>query len=256
GSTDLRLNASRLEVLNFNLDPKFTPANADEDSYKEFIRQAQVFLIGITHDDKDCAADVRRAIRRIQPDTVVVELCDHTMEHLYCDKSEFQAAFEECNNLPHGRIVLGDRDYHITEKRAWNVIGAGEMCRMAKDVLWLILTDSRRLFSALSGQFSHDEAKQRAAYDALDPICAKVLPEWCKATMTERDLYMTHVLHNELESLTKKKFLATKAEGSSVCPEPVRLVAVVGRDHIDGIKANWGKRVDAEVIDELLTYVN
>ncbi|KAH7719450.1 TraB family protein, partial [Aphelenchoides avenae] len=254
GSTDLRLNASRLEVLSFTLDPKFLPTNDDEDSYKEFIRQAQVLLIGTTHGDKGCAADVRRAIRRIRPDTVVVELCNNTMGNLYCDKSELHAAFEECHNVPGCRVVLGDRDMRITDKRAWNVIGAGEMCRIAKDMVWIMLADGRRLFSALSVLFfQYDMAKQRAAYDALDHIAAEVLPEWWKAVVTERDLYMTHVLHNELESLTKKKFLAAKAEGSSVCPEPLRLVAIVGMSHIDGIKANWDKRVGAEAIEELLT---
>ncbi|KAH7719407.1 TraB family protein [Aphelenchoides avenae] len=257
GSTDIGLNASQLEMLNLTFDPQFLPTNAnDEGSYREFFRQGRVYLVGIWHGDKDCVADVRRAMRLIRPDAVMVELCARRDGNLYVedDLNEFRAAFEECENLPDCRLVLGDRDYRVTDKRVWNVIGFLEICRIAKDVLWLLLTDTRRLlFASCGAVFQNDEAKQRAADDALDQIYAEVLPEWFKATITERDLYMTHVLHNELESLTQDKFSAPKNEGSSVCMEPVRVVAIVGRDRIDGIKAIWGKRVDAEAIEELLT---
>lgn len=75
--------------------------------------------------------------------------------------------------------------------------------------------------------------------------------------MTERDVYMTHVLHDALESLTQKKFDAARRKNSTYVqydPQPVRIVAVIGEDHMDGIKANWGKRVDAAVIEELMRY--
>lgn len=63
--------------------------------------------------------------------------------------------------------------------------------------------------------------------------------------MTERDFVMTHVLHNTLESLMQEK----RGMNASA--------PIVGRDHIDGIKANWGKVdwVDEEVIAEFWRYV-
>ncbi|KAH7691398.1 hypothetical protein AAVH_40087, partial [Aphelenchoides avenae] len=67
---------------------------------------------------------------------------------------------------------------------------------------------------------------------------------------------MTHVLHDWLESLTQEKFRAARRKSSAdvhVDPEPVQIVAIVGKAHVNGIKANWGKRVEAEVIEELMT---
>ncbi|KAH7719405.1 TraB family protein, partial [Aphelenchoides avenae] len=100
-----------------------------------------------------------------------------------------------------------------------------------------------------------DKRKQRAHEVAVNQLFAEVFPEWWRANMTERDVYMTHVLHDALESLTQKKFDAARRKNSTYVqydPQPVRIVAVIGEDHMDGIKANWGKRVDAAVIEELM----
>ncbi|KAH7719408.1 TraB family protein [Aphelenchoides avenae] len=268
GSAALCLDASRLEVLNVNFDSQWVPSSLDvedEDGYQEFFQQGQVYLIGVSHRDEDCVADVRRAIQWIRPDGVMVELCTHREDHLHDDddddQCEFRAAFEECDNLPDCYFVRGDRCHRTTDKRAWNVIGADEIFRIAKDIVRLMLGgEARHVLDAVSHIFTckfkkvhDDEAEQRAYEVSVNQLIAEVFPEWWKANMTERDLYMTHVLDDGLERLTQEKYLAAGPGG----PEPVRIVAVVGEDHVDGIRANWGKVdwVDEEVIKELWRYI-
>ncbi|KAH7719449.1 TraB family protein [Aphelenchoides avenae] len=194
-------------------------------------------------------------MRRIRPDAVMIELCAFREHNLYADddRCEFRAAFLEAQNLRDCRVVLGDRDYRITDKRAWNVVGFLQVCRFVKYSLWLMLADLPRALIALSlPVFRDDEATQRESYVVGNRLLAEMYPELWKANMTERDLYMTHVLHDWLESLTQKKFRAARREGSTKVlhdPKPVRIVAVVGADQVDGIKANWGKRVDPAVIE-------
>ncbi|KAH7671597.1 hypothetical protein AAVH_42603, partial [Aphelenchoides avenae] len=54
GSTALRLNASRLEVLNVTFDAQPLPSNSgNEDSYQEFFRRAQVYVLGVSHRNKN-----------------------------------------------------------------------------------------------------------------------------------------------------------------------------------------------------------
>ncbi|KAH7694830.1 TraB family protein, partial [Aphelenchoides avenae] len=265
GSAALCLDASRLEVLNVNFDSQWVPSSLDvedEDGYQEFFQQGQVYLIGVSHRDEDCVADVRRAIQWIRPDGVMVELCTHREDHLHDDddgddECENRAAFEECMDLPDCRFVHGDRCLCITDKRAWNVIGADEICRIAKNIVRLMLRgEARHVLDAVSHIFTcefkvvHDEATEQRVYEAtINQLIAEVFPEWWKAIMTERDLYMTHVLDDGLERLTQEKFLAAGPGG----PEHVRIVAIVGYEHVDGIKANWGKVdwVDEEVFKEL-----
>ncbi|KAH7662409.1 TraB family protein, partial [Aphelenchoides avenae] len=209
------------------------------------------------------AADVRRAIRRVRPDTVMVELCANREIILHVDNadylSEFRAARLECDNLPDCPIVLGDLDIRITEKEA-RAMRLGDICRLAKDIAWPLLTAAPRWLLALCGRFAHDdEAKQRAFKVALSKTSGDVFLEWWKAYIDDRDVYMTNMLHEQLEALTKKKFGAARLESSTEVqhdPEPVRIVAVVGKAHVDGIKTKWGKRVEAEAIEELSRYAN
>ncbi|KAH7698212.1 hypothetical protein AAVH_34699, partial [Aphelenchoides avenae] len=258
-STDIFLTNSRLEVLNVIFSPQVVPENVGEaDRYDEFFRQGQVFLIGTSHGNKECAADVRRAIRRIRPHTVMVELCASRETILHVDNpdylSEFRAARLECDNLPDCPVVLGDRVYRITDNHS-RAIRVGDICRLAKDIAWPLLAAAPRLLLALCGRFADDdEAKQRAFKVALSKTTGEVFLEWWKAYIDDRDVYMTNMLHEQLEALTKKKFDAARLESSSdvhVDPEPVRIVAIVGKAHVDGIKSKWGKRVEAEVIEEL-----
>ncbi|KAH7706347.1 TraB family protein [Aphelenchoides avenae] len=256
-STDTCLTNSRLEVLNVTFGAKFMPENDGEvDRYEEFFRQGQVFLIGTTHGDKDCAADVRRAIRRIRPDTVVVELCASREWNLHVDDagSEFRAARLECDNLPDCPIVLGDLDCRITEKRA-SAIRFGEIYSIAKDIAWPLLAAVPPWLLALCGRASHnDEAKQRAFKVALRKTSEEVFLEWYKAYIDDRGLYMTNVLHEHLESLALKRFDAAWLKNSADLLhdlEPVRIVAIVGKVHVDRIKSLWPTRYHPDLIEGL-----
>lgn len=99
-------------------------------------------------------ADVRRTMRLVRPDVVMVELCARKVFVMYEEDgpSEFRAARLEYENLPGCHLVLGDRDIRITKKRE-NVIDfreiCGHVCWDAKDVLLLMLPAGGRLFSAL-----------------------------------------------------------------------------------------------------------
>ncbi|KAH7719406.1 traB domain-containing protein-like protein [Aphelenchoides avenae] len=215
-------------------------------------------------------ADVRRAMQWFRPDAVVAEVCIHREDGLHDDDDEdddpceFRAALEESQDLPDCRFVPGDRCHRVTDKRAWNVIGTGEICRIAKHIARLMLRgEARRVFDSISEVFTgtydyaddiyEDQAKRRAYDVCVDSLIREIFPEWWKAVMTERDLYMTHMLHEELEWL-----IAARYEDVNTDLQPVRIVAVVGRAHVDGIKTNWGKVnwVDDEVIDELWRYAN
>ncbi|KAH7687871.1 TraB family protein, partial [Aphelenchoides avenae] len=240
--TEISLTKSQLEVLNVTFNSLFAPKNADEvDRYDEYFRQGRVYLIGTSHGNKDCAADVRRAIRRIRPDTVVVELCAYRAESLHHDDAvcEFRAAFEESKNLPNCRFVLGDRDWRITNRRVWSVVGFGRICMIAKDMLWLMLMDGGRFLVASCRRFlQDDETKQQTtnkAFEvALNKINTDVIKGWWRAKVVERDLYMIAVLHDELECMSTEKFRAARRKSSPYVrhdPVPVRIVAVVGATH-------------------------
>ncbi|KAH7706349.1 TraB family protein [Aphelenchoides avenae] len=255
--TDICLTNSRLEVLNVTFEAHFEPQNVDErDRYEEFFRQGQVFLIGTSHGNEDCAADVRRAIRRIRPDAVVVELCASREWNLHVDDagSEFRAARLECDNLPDCSIVLGGLDFRITEKRA-SAIRFGEVYSIAKDIAWPLLAAAPRWILALCGQVAHDdEAKQRSVKVALSKTSEEVFLEWYKAYIDDRDLYMTNVLHEQLEALAWKKFDAARLQSSADVQqdlEPVRIVAVVGKAHVDRIQSLWRTRYHPDLIKGL-----
>lgn len=67
-------------------------------------------------------------MRRIRPDAVMVEVCTHREVDLHDDDvCEFRAVLLESKKLPDCLFILGDRDVRITDKRAWNVIGFGEV---------------------------------------------------------------------------------------------------------------------------------
>ncbi|MED6221905.1 hypothetical protein PIB30_059269 [Stylosanthes scabra] len=139
--------------------------------------------------------------------------------------SEFRIAYEEAIKYG-GKVVLGDRPAEVTKKRAWRKMTLSEiikglpspflLAKWSKEVEKMDLDTENRNTQELSKRF----------------------PTWAEAFIHERDIFMAKGILN-----------VAKNKKSS------RVVAVVGRVHLEGIKKHLQhqERLSDLSVDDLLT---
>ena len=86
----------------------------------------RIFIIGTCHVGTLSKDDVTTTIRAVEPDVVMIELCDSRKEMLKDGSGgEFRRAFQETELLKKKKsceLYLGDRSFWDTQKRFWGTL--------------------------------------------------------------------------------------------------------------------------------------
>jgi len=225
----------------------------------------KVIIVGTVHISKESVEEVREVIESEKPDVVGVELCQSRFESLKNAKkweetniidiikqgkvflflinlllSNYQkrlgdkfgvrpgSEFIEAISVAEGndtKIALIDRDIQVTLKRAWSNMGIKEKMKL--------------MFSLFLGFFEEAEDEEEDIIEKLQDKdivnellneLAKEIPSVKETLIDERDRYIASKI---IESEGKK------------------IVAVVGRGHMDGIKRALGNIKKEAVKEEI-----
>ncbi|XP_038703506.1 traB domain-containing protein-like isoform X2 [Tripterygium wilfordii] len=142
--------------------------------------------------------------------------------------SEFRIAFEEARKYG-GKVILGDRPFQITLRRAFT-----RMKLRHKAILHLVLLLGGFFLRIFSREDLMKEiAEMHDEYDHADEITLPHFMElFSKALIDERDQYMAFTLWR-------------------VARKHRSVVAVVGMGHLQGIKSHWKKHVEMNDLLEI-----
>ena len=226
--------------------------------------ERRVYVVGTAHVSRASAELVERILRDIKPQAVCLELCPSRLQSLqnpdrWREMDLFEvfktgkahvlmsqlvlAAFQKRIAAQFGvkpgeemrtamrvadelgmRIDVIDRDVKITLKRAWAHAGFFGFAKILAS-----LTNS--LFSKETiTEAEIEELKRGDALTALMSEFSEALPGVKTALIDERDQYMSTKL--------------------AACPGDT-LVAVLGAGHLPGIRANYGKTANIEMLEKL-----
>lgn len=125
---------------------------------------------------------------------------------------EFRAALGAAQRVG-AQVVLGDRPVSVTLARLWEALSGWEKARLIGHLLWT----GTSLLEADSLRAEIEALKETDALTEAIREFGKTFPGLIRPLLTERDLYMTHVLQR----------LAANA---------TTVVAVVGAGHLPGIR--------------------
>lgn len=219
----------------------------------------EYYVIGTAHVSDKSVEDVKQTIGIVQPDTVVVELCEARFESItQKDRwkkmdifkvikegkgmllvsslllSSFQkkmgeklgvqpgAEMIEASNIAkeeHRELVLGDRDVQVTLKRVWRGLGFFEKMKMASNLV-------ASLF--VTEEVDEEQLEKMKEADILSDMLedvGKSFPAIKERLIHERDLWLMDSIYH--------------SPGKKV-------VAVVGAGHVPGIIQHWGNEVDKQ----------
>lgn len=223
-----------------------------------------IYLVGTAHVSDASVQEVRDVIERVRPDVVCVELCQARYDALTSESAwknldvfkviregkvlfllanlaigayqrrlgdelgvrpgaELLAAAQKAEEIG-ARLVLIDRDIHVTLKRTWGNLGF-------RDKLGLVSAIIGSLFSRDKISAEEIESlKQQANLSEMMAEFAKEMPAVKGPLIDERDQYLMAGVE--------------QAEGEKV-------VAVVGAAHVPGMRANLGKPVDRATLERV-----
>ncbi|MED6131949.1 hypothetical protein PIB30_014851 [Stylosanthes scabra] len=202
-----------------------------------------VYLVGTVHRSQKSVADVQRMVRALEPDVVFLELCEErrqvlTRKEISSERkiitpgSEFRIAYEEAIKYG-GKVILGDRPYEVTLKRAWRKIALSEFINAPRARSLRFPFDDFR-----EGFIRYDKEYENMKMDIINScqVLSKIIPTYAETYIHERDIFMAKGILNE-------------AKKSS------RVVAVVGKAHLDGLKKHLQhpQQLDDLLVDDLLT---
>ncbi|KAI6181331.1 hypothetical protein M3Y98_00817700 [Aphelenchoides besseyi] len=156
---------------------------------------------------------------------------------------EFRAAHRASFNVQGCRVILGDRPIQITLQRALSSLGFFQRIRLCVHIL---LTN----FSPVT-QEDVERCKDKDLLETLLDEMAGEFPQLSEIFVKERDQYMTHVLHEIMQSYTTNKILAWTNVRKSVDYQPLNIVAVVGIGHLKGIQENWSRHINQNALLEI-----
>jgi pheromone shutdown protein TraB len=220
-----------------------------------------VHIVGVAHVSNDSANEVREVIREYQPNTVILELCQARISLLQlpevlddkppsfytCVKNmgmfaglvqyysqtvsqklkivpgiEQRAAFHEAQTIQGCQIMLGDRPLLATIQRTWASLSTFEKLKFA----FYIAVQS---FYDISEE-DVEKMKETDLINSMIEELANHFPGMTRALLHERDEYLSCTLAN--------------APGEVV-------VAIIGMGHVEGIKRNWGLKIDMDSLVQL-----
>lgn len=225
------------------------------------------YVVGTAHVSEASVAEVRDVISRVRPDTVCIELCENRYNALISDAAwknldvfkvikqgktlflfanmilasyqkqigeqlgvkpgaEFLAAAKAAEDVG-ARLILVDRDVHVTLKRTWANIRFWSKAKLIGMLLGLVPggdDDSEITTDTI------ESLKTQANFSAQLAQFADEFPGIKEPFIDERDQYMISKIE--------------ETQGDNV-------VAVVGALHVPGMRANFGRAIDRAPLERL-----
>ncbi|XP_059191192.1 traB domain-containing protein [Centropristis striata] len=238
-----------------------------------------LYLVGTAHFSDSSKKDVATTIRAVQPDVVVVELCQYRVSMLKMDENtllreakdinldKVQQAIKQ-NGLMSGlmQILLLKVSAHITEqlgmapggefREAFKEAGQVPFCKFhlgdrpipvtfKRAIAALSLWQKARLawgLCFLSDPISKEDVEKCKQKDLLEQTMSEMIGEFPALHQTivaERDIYLTHTLRQATRCV-ESPHNAQKV--------PAVVVGVVGMGHVPGIERNWEKHLNINEI--------
>ncbi|KAM9854005.1 traB domain-containing protein isoform 1-T2 [Aulostomus maculatus] len=238
-----------------------------------------LYLVGTAHFSDSSKKDVATTIRAVQPDVVVVELCQYRVSMLKMDENtllreakdinldKVQQAIKQ-NGLMSGlmQILLLKVSAHITEqlgmapggefREAFKEAGRVPFCKFhlgdrpipvtfKRAIAALSLWQKARLawgLCFLSDPISKEDVEKCKQKDLLEQTMSEMIGEFPALHQTivaERDIYLTHTLRQAT------RCVEAPPNAQKV---PAVVVGVVGMGHVPGIEKNWEKQLNISEI--------
>lgn len=238
-----------------------------------------VYLVGTAHFSDSSKQDVATTIRAVQPDVVVVELCQYRVSMLKMDEKtllkeakdinleKVQQAIRQ-NGVMSGlmQILLLKVSAHITEqlgmapggefREAFKEAGRVPFCKFhlgdrpitvtfKRAIAALSLWQKARLawgLCFLSDPISKEDVEKCKQKDLLEQTMSEMIGEFPalhRTIVAERDIYLTHTLRQAA------RCVEAPPNGQKV---PAVVVGVVGMGHVPGIERNWDKQLNIHEI--------
>lgn len=238
-----------------------------------------VYLVGTAHFSDSSKKDVSTMIRAVQPDVVVVELCQYRVSMLKMDEKtllkeakdinleKVQQAIKQ-NGVMSGlmQILLLKVSAHITEqlgmapggefREAFKEAGKVPFCKFhlgdrpipvtfKRAIAALSLWQKSRLawgLCFLSDPISKEDVEKCKQKDLLEQTMSEMIGEFPalhRTIVAERDIYLTHTLRQAA------RCVEAPPNAEKV---PAVVVGVVGMGHVPGIERNWDKELNIHEI--------
>ncbi|XP_008567170.1 PREDICTED: traB domain-containing protein isoform X1 [Galeopterus variegatus] len=199
---------------------------------------SRVYVVGTAHFSDDSKRDVVRTIREVQPDVVVVELCQYRVSMLKMDE----------------RTLLREAKEISLEKLQQAVRQNGLMSGLMQMLLLKVSAHiTEQLGMAPGGEFreafKEDDVERCKQKDLLEQMMAEMIgefPDLHRTIVSERDIYLTYMLRQAARRFELPR--ASDAEPRKCVPSVV--VGVVGMGHVPGIEKNWSTDLN---IQEIMT---
>ncbi|KAL0968480.1 hypothetical protein UPYG_G00267400 [Umbra pygmaea] len=238
-----------------------------------------LYLVGTAHFSDSSKKDVTTVIRAVQPDVVVVELCQYRVSMLKMDEKTLLKEAKEINlekvqqairqnGVMSGlmQILLLKVSAHITEqlgmapggefREAFKEAGRVPFCKFhlgdrpipvtfKRAIAALSMWQKARLawgLCFLSDPISKEDVEKCKQKDLLEQTMLEMIGEFPALHQTlvaERDVYLTHTLRQAARCVD----VPTGAQ-----KVPAVVVGVVGMGHVPGIQKNWEKELDIQEI--------
>ncbi|XP_077025345.1 traB domain-containing protein isoform X3 [Tamandua tetradactyla] len=208
---------------------------------------SRVYVVGTAHFSDDSKRDVVKTIRAVQPDVVVVELCQYRVSMLKMDEStllreakeisleKLQQAVRQASKVPFCKFHLGDRPLPVTFKRAIAALSFWQKVKLAWGLCFL------------SDPISKDDVERCKQKDLLEQMMAEMIgefPDLHRTIVSERDVYLTYMLRQAARRVELPR--ASDAEPRQCIPSVV--VGVVGMGHVPGIEKNWSTDLNIQEV--------
>ncbi|XP_066561597.1 traB domain-containing protein isoform X2 [Amia ocellicauda] len=238
-----------------------------------------VYLVGTAHFSDSSKSDVAATIRAVQPDVVVVELCQYRVSMLKMDEKtllreakdinleKIQQAVRQ-NGVMSGlmQILLLKVSAHITEqlgmapggefREAFREAGRVPFCKFHLGDRPIPVTFKRAIAALslwqklklawglcfLSDPISKEDVEKCKQKDLLEQTMAEMIgefPDLHRTIVAERDMYLTYTLRQAARCVD------APANTQKV---PAVVVGVVGMGHVPGIEKNWDKTLNIQDI--------
>ncbi|XP_030886140.1 traB domain-containing protein isoform X2 [Leptonychotes weddellii] len=247
---------------------------------------SRVYVVGTAHFSDDSKKDVVKTIREVQPDVVVVELCQYRVSMLKMDEGTLLQEAKELsleklqqavrqNGVMSGlmQMLLLKVSAHITEqlgmapggefREAFKEASKVPFCKFHLGDRPIPVTFKRAIAALsfwqkvklawglcfLSDPISKDDVERCKQKDLLEQMMAEMIgefPDLHRTIVSERDIYLTYMLRQAARRLELPR--SSDAEPRKCVPSVV--VGVVGMGHVPGIEKNWTTDLN---IQEIMT---
>uniref|UniRef100_A0A8C5MHZ4 TraB domain containing n=1 Tax=Leptobrachium leishanense TaxID=445787 RepID=A0A8C5MHZ4_9ANUR len=245
---------------------------------------SKVYIVGTAHFSDSSKQDVVKTIQEVQPDVVVVELCQYRVSMLKMDEETLLKEAKEINleklhqavkqnGVMSGlmQILLLKVSAHITQqlgmapggefREAFKEASKVPFCKFHLGDRPIPVTFKRAIAAlsfwqklklawglcSLSDPISEDDVEKCKQKDLLEQMMAEMIgefPDLHRTIVSERDLYLTFML----KQAARRIELPCASETETGRSIPSVVVGVVGMGHVPGIEKNWVNDISIQEI--------